>query len=94
MLFRSKVEVAASPDDTAVVLTDLTARSGRIQCCEKGVVVNVIKALVPLTNMLGYFNALRELSQGRASFTMLFDHYEPMPPDDDPPFRPAIGMRA
>jgi elongation factor G len=88
-----KVEVSAPSDDTAVVLTDLTARRGQIQGCEKGDAVNVIKALVPLTNMLGHFNTLREISR-RASFAMLFDHYEPVPPDDDPPFRPAVGMRA
>jgi elongation factor G len=71
----------------------LTARRGEIQGQEVHDVVNVVKALVPLANMLGYHDALREMSQ-RASVTMLFDHYEPVPPGDDPPFRPAVGMRA
>ena len=44
--------------------------------------------------MFGYVNNLRSMSQGRATFTMQFDHYaEAFSPDDDPPFRPAIGMR-
>jgi elongation factor G len=88
-----KVEVIAPPDDMAAVLTDLTARRGQIQGQEVRETAYVIKALVPLASLLGYPSVLRELSQGRASFTMLFDHYSPMP-DDDPPFRPAIGLRA
>jgi translation elongation factor EF-G len=86
--------VVASIDDTDAVLADLMARRGQIQGREVREAASVIKALVPLTAMLGYADVLRELSQGRASFSMLFDHYEPVPPDDDPPFRPAIGMRA
>jgi elongation factor G len=48
-------------------------------------------------NMLGYGNDLHSMSGGRATFTMQLDHYAEAPPnltDDDPPFRPAIGMRA
>jgi translation elongation factor EF-G len=56
---------------------------------------NVITATVPLMNLLGYVNNSRAMSRGRATFTMQFDHYADvlLPPDDDPPFRPAIGMR-
>ena len=39
----------------------------------------VINAFVPLANMFGYINTLRSMSSGRAQFTMLFDHYEPVP---------------
>ena len=39
----------------------------------------VITAMVPLANMFGYVNTLRSMSQGRAQFTMLFDHYEQVP---------------
>ena len=42
-------------------------------------VVRVIDAMVPLANMFGYVNNLRSMSQGRAQFTMLFDHYEQVP---------------
>jgi translation elongation factor EF-G len=50
-------------------------------------------------NMFGYANVLRVMSEGRAAFTMQFGCYAPAPPiiyapDDDPPLRPAIGMRA
>jgi translation elongation factor EF-G len=49
---------------------------------------------VPLANMFSYVNNLRSMSQGRATFTMQFDHYaEVRLPNDDPPFRPAVGMR-
>ena len=40
---------------------------------------NVIAAMVPLANMFGYVNTLRSMSQGRATFTMQFDHYEQVP---------------
>jgi elongation factor G len=40
---------------------------------------NVINAMVPLANMFGYVNNLRSMSQGRATFTMQFDHYEQVP---------------
>jgi translation elongation factor EF-G len=45
--------------------------------------------------MFGYAASLRSLSRAQAAFAMRFSHYAPMSsPDDDPPFRPAIGMRA
>ena len=40
---------------------------------------SVISAMVPLANMFGYVNKLRSMSQGRAQFTMQFDHYEQVP---------------
>ena len=53
----------------------------------------IVDALVPLTNMFGY--ATRQKSLARATFAMRFDHYAPAPPPDhDPTFRPAMGMRA
>jgi elongation factor G len=55
---------------------------------------NLINAIVPLINMFGSVNNLRSMSRGRATFTMQFDHYAAAPlPDDEPPFRLAIGMR-
>jgi elongation factor G len=57
----------------------------------------VIHAMVRLMNMFGYANDLRSMSQGRSTFTMQLDHYAEASPnltDNDPPFRPAIGMRA
>ena len=42
----------------------------------------VVNAMVPLANMFGYVNTLRSMSQGRANYTMQFDHYEQVPSDE------------
>jgi elongation factor G len=90
-----KIEVV-TPEDAAVgVIADLNARRGQIQGQDMRGNANVINAMVPLANMFGYAESLRAMSQRRATFTMRFDHYAPVPlPDDDPPFGPAVGMRA
>jgi elongation factor G len=87
-----KVEVVTPEEYTGSAIGDLDSRRGQIQ----GQDMRVIIAMVPLANMFGYVNTLRSLSEGRAAFTMQFDHYTrvPLPEDDPPPFRPAIGMRA
>jgi elongation factor G len=86
-----KVEVEASYTYAGGVIRDLHARRGVVQHHN----ADVVGALVPLANMFGYQQALDAMSGGRARFRMELDHYEPVPPnDDDPPFRPAIGMRA
>ena len=91
-----KVEVVTPEDCTGSIIGDLNLRRGQIQGQDMRGNANVINAMVPLMNMFGYVNNLRSMSQGRATFTMQFDHYAPaLPlPEDDPPFRPAIGMRA
>jgi elongation factor G len=90
-----KVEVVTPEDYTGSVIGDLNSRRGQIQGQDMRGNANVINAMVPLMNMFGYVNNLRSMSQGRATFTMQFDHYaEAKLPDDEPPFRPAIGMRA
>ena len=90
-----KVEVVTPEDCIGSVIGDLNLRRGQIQGQDMRGNVTVINAIVPLMNMFGYVNDLRSISQGRAAFTMQFDHYAPAPvPEDDPPFRPAIGMRA
>ena len=72
----------------------LNSRRGRPGSDRRG--CRCLNARVPLMQMFGYVNNLRSMSQGRATFQMEFDHYAPAPPspEDDPPFRPAIGMRA
>jgi len=85
-----KVELIVPPDDARAVFTNLTARRGQIQSRDTREAALVIQVLVPLTNMLGFHNALREMSRC-ASVTTLFDHYAPVSPPDDPPFRPAIA---
>lgn len=90
-----KVEVVLPEDCMGSVLADLSLRRGQIQGQDRRGKLNAVHAMVPLVNMFGYANDLRAMSQGRAIFTMQFDHYAPAPsPDNDPPFRPAIGMRA
>jgi elongation factor G len=90
-----KVEVVTPEDYTGSVIGDLNSRRGRIQGQDMRRNANVVTAMVPLANMLGYANTLRSISHGHATFTMQFDHYEALPgPGDDSPFRPAIGMRA
>jgi elongation factor G len=89
-----KVEVVTPEDFTGSVIGDLKLRRGQIQGQDMRGNAKIITALVPLMNMFGYVNNLRSMSQGRATFTMQFDHYaDAAPPEDDPPFRPAIGMR-
>jgi elongation factor G len=89
-----KVEVVTPEDYTGSVIGDLNSRRGQILGQDMRGNANVINAMVPLMTMFGYGKDLRETSRGRATFTMQFDHYaEAYRPDDDPPFRPAIGMR-
>jgi elongation factor G len=90
------VEVVTSEDYMGEVIGDLNRRRGQIQGMEARRNAQVIDAMVPLAYMLGYVNTLWSMTQGRATYTMTFDHYAPvpMPPDDDDPFAPAVGMRA
>jgi elongation factor G len=74
-----KVEVVTPEDYTGNVIGDLNSRRGQIQGQDMRGNANVISAMVPLANMFGYVNTLRSMSQGRATFTMQFDHYERVP---------------
>jgi elongation factor G len=74
-----KVEVVTPEDHTGAVIGDLNSRRGHIQGQDMRGNANVINAMVPLANMFGYVNTLRSMSQGRATFTMQFDHYEQVP---------------
>ncbi len=74
-----KVEVVSPEDYVGSVIGDLNSRRGQIEGQEMRGNATVINALVPLANMFGYVNTLRGMSQGRAQFTMQYDHYEPVP---------------
>ncbi len=74
-----KVEVVTPEDYTGSVIGDLNSRRGQIQGQDMRGNANVVNAMVPLANMFGYVNTLRSFSQGRATFTMQFDHYEQVP---------------
>jgi elongation factor G len=74
-----KVEVVTPEDYCGSVIGDLNSRRGQIQGQDMRGNANVINAMVPLMNMFGYVNTLRSMSQGRATFTMQFDHYAELP---------------
>ena len=89
-----KVEVTTPEDYAGSVMGDLRGR-GQLRGQEMRGSAVVINAMVSLANMFGYVNQLRSFSQGRANYTMQFSHYAPvLPPRNDGPFPPAIGMRA
>jgi elongation factor G len=74
-----KVEVTTPEDYTGSVMGDLLGRRGQVQGQDMRGNAVVINAMVPLANMFGYVNTLRSFSQGRANYTMQFDHYEQVP---------------
>ena len=74
-----KVEVTTPEDYTGAVMGDLLGRRGQVQGQDMRGNAVVINAMVPLANMFGYVNELRSFSQGRANYTMQFDHYEQVP---------------
>ena len=75
-----KVEVVTPEEHTGYVMGDLLSRRGQVQGQDMRANAVVINAMVPLANMFGYVNQLRSGTQGRASFSMSFDHYEQVPP--------------
>ena len=74
-----KVEVVTSEEYMGDVIGDINSRRGHIQEMTTRGNANVISAMVPLANMFGYVNNLRSLSQGRANYSMQFNHYEEVP---------------
>ena len=74
-----KVEVVTPDEYAGSIMGDLSSRRGQIQGTEARGVATVINAMVPLANMFGYVSQLRSMSQGRAQYTMQFDHYEQVP---------------
>ena len=74
-----KVEVVTPEDYVGGIIGDLTSRRGQVRGQETRGNAAVISAMVPLANMFGYVNTLRSMSQGRAQFTMQFDHYAQVP---------------
>jgi elongation factor G len=74
-----RVEVVTPEDYVGDVIGDLNSRRGQIRGTEARGIAQVVDAMVPLANMFGYVNSLRSMSQGRAQYTMTFDHYEQVP---------------
>ncbi len=73
------VEVVTPEEYMGDVIGDLNSRRGKIQSMEKRGNSHVIKAMVPLSEMFGYATDLRSKTQGRATYTMQFSHYEDVP---------------
>ncbi len=74
-----KVEVVTPEEYLGGVIGDLNSRRGHVHGTDTRGNAQVITAMVPLANMFGYVNTLRSMSQGRAQYTMQFDHYEQVP---------------
>jgi elongation factor G len=74
-----KVEVVTPEDFLGGVIGDLNSRRGQVQGTDSRGNAQVVTAMVPLANMFGYINTLRSMSQGRAQYSMTFDHYEQVP---------------
>jgi elongation factor G len=73
------VEVVTPDEYMGDVIGDLNSRRGQVTGMDQRGNARVITAMVPLANMFGYVNTLRSMSQGRAQYTMHFDHYEQVP---------------
>jgi elongation factor G len=74
-----KLEVVTPEDYMGDVIGDLSSRRGQINGTEPRGNATVINAMVPLANMFGYVSTLRSQTQGRAQYTMQFDHYARVP---------------
>ncbi|MDC0227903.1 elongation factor G, partial [Alphaproteobacteria bacterium] len=71
-----KVECVTPEDYMGDIIGDLNSRRGQVNGMDSRGNAQVINAMVPLANMFGYVNNLRSMSQGRAQYTMIFDHYD------------------
>jgi elongation factor G len=89
-----RVAIVTPEDHAGAILKDLVSRRGQIE--DRGRhwrSARMIIATVPAANLFGYAAALRQMTQGQAGYALQFNHYAPVPVRDDPPFRPAMGMR-
>lgn len=74
-----RVEVTVPDDYLGAIIGDLNSRRGQIQGTDSRGNAQIVKAFVPLSEMFGYATTMRSLTQGRASYSMFFDHYDPVP---------------
>ena len=74
-----RVEVVTPENYMGDVIGDLNSRRGQVGGTESRGNAKLITAMVPLANMFGYVNNLRSMSQGRAHYSMFFDHYDKVP---------------
>ena len=74
-----KVEVTTPEEYLGDVMGDVSSRRGRVEGFSDRHGIKVVDALVPLSEMFGYATVLRSMSQGRAAYSMEFDHFEKVP---------------
>ena len=74
-----KVEIVTPEDYMGDIIGDLNSRRGQVGGMDTRGNARVIDAMVPLANMFGYVGTLRSMSQGRAQYTLQFDHYADVP---------------
>jgi elongation factor G len=74
-----RVEVVTPDEYLGGIIGDLNGRRGQVTAMETRGQARVVTAIVPLATMFGYVNTLRSMSQGRAQYTMVFDHYSDVP---------------
>ncbi len=74
-----RVEVITPEEFLGSIIGDLNSRRGQIQGMEERGNARLVRAFVPLAEMFGYANDMRSMTQGRAQFSMFFDHYEQVP---------------
>jgi len=73
------VEIVTAEEYMGDIIGDLNSRRGQVSSMDNRGNARVVNAMVPLAAMFGYVNTLRSLSQGRAQYTMIFDHYDQVP---------------
>ncbi len=73
------VEVTVPEEYMGDVIGDINSRRGKVQGMESRLNLQIIKAYIPLSEMFGYSTVLRSLTQGRATYSMQFSHYDPVP---------------
>tara|TARA_R110002050_G_scaffold118195_3_gene235469 strand:+ start:12740 stop:14818 length:2079 start_codon:yes stop_codon:yes gene_type:complete len=74
-----KVEVVTPEEYMGDIIGDLNSRRGQVNSMDQQGNARLVTAMVPLASMFGYVNTLRSMSQGRAQYTMQFDHYDQVP---------------
>ncbi|MGH1375415.1 MAG: elongation factor G [Alphaproteobacteria bacterium] len=88
-----KVEIVTPEEYMGDIIGDLNSRRGQVNSMDDRGNAKVITAMVPLANMFGYINTLRSMSQGRAQYTMQFDHYDPVPAQIAEEVRESLGTK-
>ena len=89
-----KVEVRTPEEFMGDIQGNISSKRGQIEATEEVGGKTIVNAKIPLSEMFGYTNTLRSMTQGRASMTMEFDHYEVVPPNVEADIKKARGVEA